>query len=238
MKDIAIHLVILTCTGLVVAKAQKFSYGFNVGYALNKYSFPVETSRFHGQKINGGGSVIVGFHGYRRLTNILRFGTGVNYLNVSSEGESGRYRGSLANPNSIGTVNYQITTSIFHFPVEMIAFFKKDNEWKPFLIGGLNFFYYLKDEKNFYVVPDNYDSNYDLITIKTNENTEDRHFGFHLGLGITRQISDRYEAALRIIYRINTSYYEFRKPDPIPVYEEQHIRHTMPELSLLWSFRR
>ncbi|MCS6974367.1 MAG: PorT family protein [Cyclobacteriaceae bacterium] len=234
MKNIAIHLVIFICTGLVVAKAQKFSYGFNLGYALNMYSFPVETSRFHGQKINAGGSVIVGFHGYRRLTNILRFGTGINYMHVNSDGEAGRYRGFLVNPNSIGTVNYQITTSIFHFPVEMIAFFEKENEWRPFMLAGLNFFYYLKDEKNFFVVPDDYNSGYALVAIKTNENTIDRHFGFHLGLGITRQISDKYEATLRMTYRINTSYYLFIRPR----YEEQNIRYTIPELSLLWSFLR
>lgn len=227
-------LACVLSTLIVHASAQKFSYGLNVGYAQIKYSFPVENNRYHASDIQPFSSVKGGAYVLYSLTNSFRISTGVEYLSVTGSNDGGNIRGSMANPNSEGRMQFGVDNSFLILPVGFQLHLGSGSV-RPLLSGAMNFFKALNQDIQISIEPEDYDPFYEKVSSTIDEETTSSYFGARIGGGVSFSGINDHEFSLLVSRHFNVSRYELG--DRINgVFEKHEIHFNMWELGLAWTF--
>ena len=214
--------------------SQRFRYGLNFGFTSVKYSFPVSSDDYHNAEIEPFSSPTGGASVQFLVNESFRIGTGVQYISVNGKRDGGQIKGSLANPNSSGELNFEVNNSFLVLPEQFTVVLLKNSKVKPILSGGLNFFIPLKQDMLIEIVPATVNPFYPTKRAEINKDTPHEYFGFFIGTGITVPVNS-HEVSLLLNYRRNTSRYTIK--DAVMAAPEKHeIRFTMLEVSLGWNF--
>lgn len=236
MNNLKVPLLACVLSTLIVhASAQRFSYGLNVGYTQIKYSFPVEKNRYHTSDIQPFNTLKGGAFIHYSVTNLLRIGTGLEYLSVKGSNDGGNIQRSLANPNSEGRMQFGVDNSFLILPVGFQLHISNGNI-RPLLSGAMNFFKALDQSIQISIDPEDYDPFYEKVGTTIDDETESSYFGARIGGGIAFSALKDHEFSLLISRHFNVSRYELGDPTK-GIFEKHEIRFNMWEFSACVDFQ-
>lgn len=216
--------------------AQQFHYGINAGYTTTKYFFPVERDWYHPADIEPLNTWKVGASIHYAISSNFRINSGMQYMSIKGKSEGGDLGRRLVNPNSEGSLTFDVANSFLIFPAEFQVIFLQNSFVKPSICAGLNIFKALDQNILISITPRDPDPAYEEVKSEINNKTKSSYFGGRLGAGVIASANERHEWSLMIYRNFNKSRYEMS--DAINGdFEKHEINFNMWEISLAWIFK-